>query len=115
VLLRAAGGRELLDDGGLLVGMMPAVEYTEGVRRLAPGDRVVIYTDGVTEAVDASGTMFGEDRLYALLESLPRTLDAREIVERVLAGVRDFLGDVEAGDDITVMALRALEDSEARG
>jgi sigma-B regulation protein RsbU (phosphoserine phosphatase) len=114
VLLRAAGGRELLDDGGLLVGMMPAVEYTEGVRRLAPGDRVVIYTDGVTEAVDANGTMFGEERLYALLESLPPTLDARGIVEGVLAGVRDFLGDVEAGDDITVMALRALEDGESR-
>jgi sigma-B regulation protein RsbU (phosphoserine phosphatase) len=109
VLLCAAGGRELLDDGGLLVGMMPAVEYAEGVRRLSAGDRLVIYTDGVTEAVDASGTMFGEERLYELLESLPRELGAREIVERVLAGVRGFLGDVEAGDDITVMALRVRE------
>jgi sulfur transfer complex TusBCD TusB component (DsrH family) len=108
VLLRAAGDRELLDDGGLLVGMLPAAEYAEGVRRLAVGDRLVIYTDGVTEAVDANGTMYGEERLYALLEAMPRDLSARGIVEHVLAGVRGFLDDVEPGDDITVMALRVL-------
>lgn len=109
VLLKAGGRRELLDEGGLLVGMMPAVEYMEGVRRLTAGDRLVIYTDGVSEAMDEDGTMYGEERLYGLLESLPRDLDARGIVERVLAGVRGFLGDVEPGDDITVMALRVLK------
>lgn len=114
VLLRAAGGRVLLEEGGLLVGMMPAVEYAEGTVALAPGDRLVLYTDGVTEAADAGGAMFGEDRLYALLDTLPRELTAREMVERVLAGVRDFLGEVEPGDDITVMAMRVIEDGVAR-
>jgi sigma-B regulation protein RsbU (phosphoserine phosphatase) len=114
VLLRGDDGRMLLEEGGLLVGMLPAAEYTEGSVALEPGDRLVLYTDGVTEAVDATGVMFGEERLYAMLESLPRDLTARGIVERVLSGVRDFLGENEPGDDITVMALRVVEDGEAR-
>jgi sigma-B regulation protein RsbU (phosphoserine phosphatase) len=88
--------------------MMEGLPYEEGVVNLTTGDRLLFYTDGVTEAACATGEMFGEDRLYALLDALPATLPAPEIVNRVLDGVRDFLGATEAGDDITVMALRVL-------
>jgi sigma-B regulation protein RsbU (phosphoserine phosphatase) len=108
VLMRADGTRELLATGGLVVGMMEGLPYEEGVVSLATGDRLVFYTDGVSEAANASGEMFGEDRLYALLDALPRALPAEGIVNRVLEGVRAFLGGTEAGDDITVMALRVL-------
>jgi phosphoserine phosphatase RsbU/P len=108
VLLRADGTRELLETGGLVVGMMEGLPYDEGVVQLATGDRLLLYTDGVSEAANASGEMFGEDRLYALLDGLPRALPAEGIVGRVLDGVRAFLGETEAGDDITVMALRVL-------
>jgi len=69
----------------------------------------VLYTDGVTEAVRENNEMFGEERLMALVESLPPDLPARELVERVLGGLREFLGEHQAGDDVTVMALRVLE------
>ena len=108
VLLRADGTRELLETGGLVVGMMEGLPYEEGVVALGTGDRLVFYTDGVSEAANAAGEMFGEDRLYALLAALPGSLPAEVIVNRVLEGVRDFLGEAEAGDDITVMALRVL-------
>ncbi|MFI5371913.1 MAG: PP2C family protein-serine/threonine phosphatase, partial [Candidatus Eisenbacteria bacterium] len=114
VLLRGDGRRMLLEDGGLLVGMLPAAEYAEGRVMLKPGDRLVLYTDGVTEAVDANGVMFGEERLYAMLESLPLDLTARGIVERVLSAVRGFLDEIEPGDDITVMAMRVMEDGPGR-
>jgi len=108
VLLRPDGTRRLLETGGLVIGMMEGVPYEEEGIELVHGDRIVLYTDGVTEAADAAGEMFGEDRLYALLDSLPRDLPSADVVARVLAGVRTFLAGSEAGDDITVMALRVL-------
>ncbi len=108
VLLRADGTRVLLEKGGLVVGMLEGMPYEEESLVLAEGDRLVIYTDGVTEAANATGEMFEEERLYALLESAPRTLSAEQLVQRVIGGVRDFLGETEAGDDITVLALRVL-------
>jgi sigma-B regulation protein RsbU (phosphoserine phosphatase) len=88
--------------------MMEGVRYEEECVALVPGDRVVFYTDGVTEAARADREMFGEERLIRLVESLPRDLAARDVVDRILRGVREFLGDAEAGDDITVMVLRVI-------
>ena len=68
----------------------------------------VLYTDGVTEAARADQEMFGEERLARLVESLPRDFAAREVVEAILRDVHQFLGDTEAGDDITVMVLRVM-------
>ena len=74
----------------------------------------MFYTDGVSEAEREGGEMFGEERLYELLERAPRELPAERLVEHVLAGVRTHLDGVEPGDDITVMALRVLEAPTAR-
>jgi hypothetical protein len=109
VLVRR-GERRLLETGGLLLGIAPEAIYEEGVLALEAGDRIVLYTDGVTEAADARGEMVGEERLYEWLAEMDGTLDSKAVVESVLDRVRGFLGDVEAGDDITVMALRVLED-----
>lgn len=109
VLLRAGGERVLLEKGGCVVGLLDGPEFEEETVALAPGDRIVFYTDGVSEAEREGGDMFGEERLYALLEAAPRDLTAERLVEHVLAGVRGFLDGVEPGDDITVMALRVLE------
>jgi serine phosphatase RsbU (regulator of sigma subunit) len=107
-LFRTSGERKALETGGLVVGMMDDARYQEECVALAPGDRVLFYTDGVTEAARPDQEMFGEERLIRLVESLPRDLAACEVVDRVLEGVRDFLGETEAGDDITVMVLRVM-------
>lgn len=108
VLLRADGSRVLLETGGLVIGMVEGLPWQEETLTLDPGDRVVVYTDGVTEAMRADGEMFGEERLYALLDACPPDLAADALVQRVLAGVEEFLAGVEPGDDITVMVLRVL-------
>jgi len=113
VLLRR-NERRLLETGGVVLGISPEAIYEEASLQLEAGDRLVLYTDGVTEAANAHDDMLGEDRLYAMLEGLPPGLEARTIVERVLEGVNEFLGEREAGDDITVMALRVLEPTAAR-
>ncbi|MCC6349996.1 MAG: serine/threonine-protein phosphatase [Candidatus Eisenbacteria bacterium] len=115
VLQRARGERELLERGGCVVGMLDGPVYEEEALTLAPGDRIVFYTDGVTEAEREDGEMLGEERLYALLDAAPRELSAEQLVEHVLAGVRAWLDGVEPGDDITVMVLRVLERPVSRG
>lgn len=109
VLIRRDGSQTPLDVGGLVVGMMETIPYEEGAVSLRAGDRVVLYTDGVTEAQRADGEMFGEDRLAALLSGIPARLSAREQVAQVLAGLTTFLAGVEPQDDVTVMVLRVTE------
>jgi sigma-B regulation protein RsbU (phosphoserine phosphatase) len=109
VLLRRGGGREFLKRGAPPLGVLEQVEFETDRVALAPGDVVLLYTDGVTEARDAAGEEFGDERLVALAEALPRGLSARDTAERLLGELRAFLGGVEAQDDITLLVLRVLE------
>jgi serine phosphatase RsbU (regulator of sigma subunit) len=99
--------------GGTVVGFLEGAEYHEETHALRAGDRVLLYTDGITEAANAAREMFGEQRLAALIASLPPTLTTREITERVLAAVRAFTGDGEPADDMTLLALRVLSPTPA--
>jgi serine phosphatase RsbU (regulator of sigma subunit) len=108
-VLLSRNGRRLLDKGGTVVGMAEQLSWAEEEIALLPGDRLILYTDGVSEAADASGDMYGEDRLYALLESIGPDLTAPAMVDRVLDALREFLGEVEPADDVTVLAVRVLD------
>jgi hypothetical protein len=114
VLFRKSGERVTLERGGTVVGIMDGARFEEETVALTPGDRVLLYTDGINEAENAAGEMYGDDRLIDLVSSLPHDLSARETTERILAGVRQFLGEVEPGDDMTVMMLRVLEGAPSR-
>jgi Stage II sporulation protein E (SpoIIE) len=108
-LVFRAGTRTPLVHGGTVVGFLADAEFAEDAMTLAPGDRVVFYTDGISEASRDGMDMYGEDRLAALVAGLDPLLSARDVTERILASVREYLGDREAGDDMTVMVLRVLE------
>lgn len=115
VLVRANGERKYLDCGGLMLGIMEEVAFEEDGVPLDEGDFVLFYTDGISEATSASGELFGEERLNALLDRLPRDLSAQQIAERVLAAVREFLGPVEPQDDCTLVVLRVLAPAFSAG
>ncbi|EHJ46090.1 protein serine/threonine phosphatase [Solidesulfovibrio carbinoliphilus subsp. oakridgensis] len=106
VVLRASGESGFLPrQGGLVLGAMPEYAYRTGSLTLDPGDTLVLYTDGVTEAMDASDTLFGEARLLAAC--LPERRRAPKIVvEAVIAAVRAFAGTAPQSDDITLLAVR---------
>ncbi len=108
-LLRRSGETVSLEQGGTVVGIMESAGYARGSVALEPGDRVLMFTDGVVEAANREGEMFGEDRLVALVGSLPPERTARQITEAVLAAVRDFRGGREGPDDLTLVALRVPE------
>jgi sigma-B regulation protein RsbU (phosphoserine phosphatase) len=109
VVVRRNGGQVTLERGGIVLGIMESADYEEDDVALESGDWVVLYTDGITEAIDRAGEQFGEERLCALLKSLPRELTARDVVDRILAELEGFLDGEEARDDMTLMVLRVLE------
>ena len=109
VVGRFGGGDLLLDRGGLVLGIMEGVEYEESFIQLETGDRVVLYTDGITEAANAEQELFGEDRLREVLRALPSDLPAREVADRIFEALSVFLDGAEARDDQTLMVVRMVE------
>ena len=106
VVVRANGEVKLLPRvQGIALGILDGFEFESGSVVLDPGDTVVLYTDGVTEAQDANGNMFGAAGLCELFEAAPPTR-AEEAIQRVFGAVRSFAGTAEQFDDITCLALR---------
>ena len=105
LVLRARGDLEWLDGpGGTALGVVPGLTYPTGSVDLAPGDTLLVFTDGVTEAVNADGQEFGRPRLSALFDGRPAET-AREAIERLLSRLDRYVQDVDPHDDITCLAL----------
>ncbi len=98
---------ELLEPTGQILGPFPKGKYRVGSALLAKGDVVVIYTDGITEARSADGTLYGERRLSDLTVRLaPRA--AREICETIIDDVTKFAEGAEYSDDRTVVVIKRV-------
>jgi phosphoserine phosphatase RsbU/P len=107
-LRHASGALEVLAERhGPLVGAAPGLVYRESRRWLAPGDLLVVYTDGVSEAQDAGGRLFSEERLAEIVRA-DGAEPTEAVVDRILAAVDTFESGAERADDITVLALRFL-------
>jgi phosphoserine phosphatase RsbU/P len=100
---------EELGTTGVALGIMEPATYTEQACILFPGDVVLLYTDGITEADNEAEAMFGEERLREKLIQY-HDLTAREIMDAVLRDVRAFAAGYPQSDDITLMVLKAVED-----
>jgi serine phosphatase RsbU (regulator of sigma subunit) len=103
MLLRAGGTCETLGIGGLLIGVFPEARYEEADVTLHAGDRLLLYTDGITEAQNAAGDLFEEERLERELRGLPDG-DAAAIQRRIIAATGEFCGG-EWQDDATLVVL----------
>jgi len=96
---------ERLDAEGLILGVKRKVAYEEKQVQLEAGDMLLLYTDGITEAVNPAGEFFGEERLCALLEEC-RSLSPQELIDRALDRVRSFVGAPSFVDDISMVVMR---------
>ncbi len=92
------------DDHGLVVGAMEDVTYKDYELRLAPGSRIFLYTDGVTEASDAEENMFGQDRLLTALNEMPHE-DPEHLIGHVKGSIESFVNGAEQFDDVTMLCL----------
>ena len=105
LVVHADGSSDILPlTDGIALGLVPGIEYRQNTVALALGDTAVLYTDGVTEAMNGEGEFFGTERLQATFASAPPT-DAREANEAVFRAVHSFVGDTPQSDDITCLAL----------
>lgn len=107
LMVRAGGGFETLGGGGVILGILPQATYEESRSKMETGDILVLFSDGVTEAVNPKDEDFGEERLAALVASL-RDRPAAEIVEAIDAAVTEFTQGAPAADDITVVVVRRV-------
>ncbi len=108
LLYRAAAGRcEYLVTSGVAMGLFESAQYTEGTLTLEEQDVLVLYTDGITEVIDAQEQEFGEERLEALITQ-QATRPARELAERIVASAAAFGQDVGASDDETLLVVKRL-------
>jgi len=106
--LRADGAvEEVTGEHGVPLGVMEDYEYETCRMQLAPGEALYLYTDGVTEALNAAEEQFTNDRLESYLGGVSRD-PAAAVVEGTLAAVDAFVGDAPQFDDITVMLVRFL-------
>jgi sigma-B regulation protein RsbU (phosphoserine phosphatase) len=102
-VVRSDGSHERLREGGAVLGVFASRNYETGWEQLSPGDRVILFTDGVTEACNPAGEEFGEARLLRLLKD-HRTLSADELQAKILAAVAEFSGG-RWQDDATLLVL----------
>ncbi len=109
MLLRANGELELLEEGGLLLGVMKDMPYTRGCVDLKPGDMLVSFTDGVTEAMSPEEEEFEDERLEAILRD-HQSDSAQEILNAVRKAIVDFTGsETQLSDDLTMIVMKVID------
>lgn len=101
------GTLHTLLPSGMAMGVMSGNTYSVGELDLAPGDVLVLYTDGVTEAFNMPGEEFGEGRLMDTVIA-SHDLRAGEILGTIFSRVHDFIGEAAQSDDITVVVIRHM-------
>ena len=94
-----------IDGTGLPLGLFCDSNFAASCVKLKTGDTILLYTDGVTEAVDSSEQEFGFDRLSATLKDAFQH-DPAKLVRNCLASVEGFRGNAAKHDDLTIMALK---------
>jgi serine phosphatase RsbU (regulator of sigma subunit) len=98
----ANGEGRLLESNGLPLGMFADAQYPMAEADFHPGDRVLLYTDGLPEAADAREEQFGQERMQSVLS---REVTAAGIVDKLIHSVREWRGGSEMDDDLTALAV----------
>ncbi len=107
ILRRASGQIERLDVGGLPYGIMPEAQYQSASVTLAPGDWLIIFTDGLVEAENARQEEYGEARLLAAIEA-GKSAEPDEMLKRLMAELDLFVGQTPQHDDVTCLLLKSV-------
>jgi len=104
MLLRKNGALELLEEGGTIIGLGGVLPFQEGWKRVGPGDKLLIYTDGILEHEDKQGRFYGQNRLHdALLQLRDRPING--MVDGVIEAVMDFGDHHPPRDDVTLLGI----------
>ena len=106
MLLRSGNGQiERLEGGGFPVGLLDASEYDQGEILLQPGDAVLCFSDGISEATNAKNEMWDECEVEKIVRTC-RGLTSQQMIELLIEATDRFAGEAEQADDMTVVAIR---------
>jgi sigma-B regulation protein RsbU (phosphoserine phosphatase) len=103
-LVVSKDGVEAMHSTDIVVGILPNAQYRNQSLTLAPGDSLVLFTDGVTEAENIAEDQLGLDPVCEMLRTMHGS-EARVILETIDTHVHEFIGEVPAGDDVTMLAM----------
>jgi serine phosphatase RsbU (regulator of sigma subunit) len=112
LLISAVGEVTKLSDGDLPVGMFPDATFQERRVMVPGGCSLVVYTDGVSDALNSEGEEFGEERIMRCLTSLRRPMDAEGICKHLAGKVAEWAAGADRFDDTTILALSVMPTSE---
>jgi len=104
MLRRADGTVEELTTGGLLLGLFDTATYEQGEVPFGPGDALLLYSDGLSEAADTRGEQFGEDRLRTAFDS-SQALPPADVIPQLFEAIGTFRGSAGQGDDMTAVVV----------
>ena len=105
IFISAEGEATRLPDGDVPVGLFPDATFQEHRVRVPRGSSIVVYTDGVSDALNSEGEEFGEERIMRCLTSLPRPINAEGICKHLAGKVAEWAGGADRSDDSTILAL----------
>jgi phosphoserine phosphatase RsbU/P len=108
-VVRQVGGAAMIQKvGGLALGFVPDYRFQCGKMQLQPGDSLILYTDGITEAMNPGHELFGVKRIQGTLNSAAPGITAQALTKTLLGGVAAFTAGAEQSDDITLLVIRFL-------
>ena len=109
LIVHADGSSTVLAmTGGVALGVVPSIQYEQTTVAISPGDTILLYTDGITDATNEEGEFFGLERLQATFAGNPPR-DSRAANDAVFEALQNFVGDAAQADDITCLALSRSE------
>jgi len=104
-LVYGSGGLQRIESGGMPVGLFEMAPYSVDSLELKPGDTMVIYSDGVTEAQNLAGDEFGEGRLVQVMQE-NHLGSAENVLDKIIAAVKHFAHGAEQYDDVTALVVK---------
>jgi serine phosphatase RsbU (regulator of sigma subunit) len=105
IIVGSAASTEALDTGGVVLGLFDTATYEAETIQLAPGDVIVVSSDGVTEARNVQNEEFGRERIVEAVAGT-EALGAEEVLDRLLAAVRKFTLGAAQADDLTALVMK---------
>lgn len=108
LLFSSVGAPRFLATGGTVLGIMENFPYEEEVIPFQAGDLLVVYSDGITEAVDSREEQFGEERLTNLIME-HHTASASALIEKIIGAVRSYAGNTPQADDMTMVVVKRTQ------
>jgi serine phosphatase RsbU (regulator of sigma subunit)/anti-sigma regulatory factor (Ser/Thr protein kinase) len=108
--IRQVSGMALEVDkiGGLVLGFLPDYKFTSGTLKLNPGETFVLYTDGVTEAMNIAHEQYGAEAIERAISNSEEDAGSEQIVKTLLKDMHGFVGGAHQSDDITILAIKYL-------